>query len=364
MGLLNKKTEITISNRTIFRVVVVLGLAVFSARFFLALTKPLTLVLIAFFLAMALNPAVSWVSKHLKRQNRTLATAISFISVILVLVTFFSFVIPPLVSQVADFVTEVPASVQNLKSQDSPVGRAIQRYDLDQQIDEFSSNFESMVEPEPILNTGRKIGEVIVSTFAVLAMTFMMLNEGPAWVKRILSLVPSKQRKHREMLLGKMYRMVTGYVNGQLIVSTIAATLLLVVLLIVSSLLDVTVNAVALAGIMAIFGLIPMIGNPIGAVIVVGACLLSSFNLAVIVGVYFLIYSQIENVTLQPYVQSKQNELTPLTVFISALIGISYGGIVGALFAIPVAGCIRIFLIDWIDRKGYPLSSGEEVAPS
>jgi predicted PurR-regulated permease PerM len=115
----------------------------------------------------------------------------------------------------------------------------------------------------------------------------------------------------------------------------------------------VSVNAVALAGIVAIFGLIPLIGNPIGYATVVLACLLTSTNLAIIVAIFFLIYAQIENVTLQPYVQSKQNELTPLTVFISALLGISFGGIIGALFAIPIAGCVRILLIDWTERKGY-----------
>ncbi len=352
-----RKTEVTISNRTVFRVIALVGLAVLGFFFVVALAKPITLVLIAFFLALALNPAVSWVSERLRSRNRTLATAIAFVSVLTVLIGFFSVVIPPLVNQVSDFITDVPEKVQNLKTQDSPVGRAVRNYGLDEQLDEFSANFQNRIKPEPVLDTAGQIGEVLVSILAVLAMTFMMLNEGPEWLRRALAFVPREKRQHKAMLIRKMYGMVTGYVNGQLIVSSIAAFFLLIVLLIVSSLLNVSINAVALAGIMAIFGLIPLIGNPIGAFIVVGACMLSSFSLAVIIGVYFLIYSQIENMTLQPYVQSKQNELTPLIVFVAALFGVHYAGIIGALFAIPVAGCLRILIIDWIDRNGYSFST-------
>lgn len=347
------KTEITISNRTVLRVIGIIAVTILAVRATISLAHPLTLILIAFFLALALNPAVSWVAHRLKNKNRTLATALAFTSVLVVLISFFSLVIPPLVGQVGDFVKDVPSTVQNLKTQDSPVGRGVRKYGLDTKIDEFAHDFSSRIGPKPILDTAGRVGETLVSIFAVLAMTFMMLNEGPTWLGRIFAVVPANQRSHKKELLRKMYGMVTGYVNGQVIMATIAASFLLVTLLIVSSLMNVSVNAVALAGIVAFFGLIPMIGNPLGAFVVIFACLLSSFNLALIMLVYFLVYFQIENVTLQPYIQSKQNELTPLTVFVSALLGISYGGIIGALFAIPLAGCARILLIDWAASRGY-----------
>lgn len=351
MSDIRSKTEIVVSNHTVLRVLGLIVVAYLGVQSVISLERPITLILIACFLALALNPAVSWISKRLKRKNRSLATATAFITVLAILISSFSVVIPPLARQVGDFIETVPSTVQNLKTQDSPIGRGIRRYGLDSRIDEFSHDFSKRIEPKPLLDTAGRIGEAIVSTLAVLAMTFMMLNEGPAWKRRLLDIMPEEQRQHREKLLTRMYSMVTGYVNGQLIMATIAASFLLVMLLVTSTLLSVSVNALALAGIMAIFGLIPMIGNPIGAFIVVLACLLSSFNLAIIMIVYFLIYFQIENITLQPYIQSKQNELTPLTVFVSALLGISYGGIIGALFAIPIAGCLRILLIDWMANR-------------
>ena len=353
-GMKPQKVEITVTNRTILRLAIVMLVAYAGIRVILSLSHPITLILVAAFLAMALNPAVHWISERLgRRTKRTVAIALAFLLVIGVVIGFFSLVLPPLVGQVGSFIKQIPATVQNLKTQDSTVGRAVRHYGLDSQIDNFSSDFSSRIGARPVLATAGRIGGTLVSTLAVLAMTFMMLNEGPIWFERFMSVQPAEKRQHRRTLVRRMYSMVTGYVNGQFIMATIAGAFCLVALLIGSSVFHVSINAVALAGILAIFALIPMIGNPIGSIFVVLGCLLTSLNLAIVMVIYFLIYFQIENMTLQPYVQSRQNELTPLIVFVSALLGISFGGILGALFAIPVAGCLRILLIDWAGKRGY-----------
>ncbi len=350
----SKKVEITISNKTILRVVAVMLLAYLGVITALDLAHPITLILVAAFLAMALNPAVHKISDILgRRTKRTVAVALAFLLVIGFVAGFFSLVIPPLAGQVGAFIKQVPDTVQSLKTQDSSVGRAIVRYNLSSQIDNFSADFSSRISARPVLATAGRIGGTLVSTLAVLAMTFMMLNEGPAWFDKLMAVQPAGKREHRRRLLKRMYSMVTGYVNGQFIMAVIAGAFCLIALLIISTILHVSVNAVALAGILAIFALIPMIGNPIGSLFVILGCLLTSLNLALIMIIYFLLYFQIENITLQPYVQSRQNELTPLTVFIAALLGISFGGILGALFAIPIAGCLRILFVDWAAKKGY-----------
>ncbi len=353
MSILKPKVEITIANRTILKIIAIILVAMLGLRAVIALAHPITLILIAFFLALALNPAVTWVSKRLKHKNRALATGIAFSGVLITLATFFSLVIPPLVSQVTEFIKDVPATVENVKTQDSAIGRAIRRYELDKQVDQFSRDFSKRIGPKPVIDTASRVGGVFVSILAVLAMTFMMLNEGPRWLDRLLMLIPASKREYKRKLIGKMYSMVTGYVTGQVIMSAIAASFLLIALVVISSLMNVSINAVALAGIAAFFGLIPMIGNPITAFIVVSACLLTSPNMALVVLIYFIVYGQLENITLQPYIQSRQNELTPLTVFVAALLGISYAGIIGALFAIPVAGCLKILFVDWGSERGY-----------
>lgn len=111
------------------------------------------------------------------------------------------------------------------------------------------------------------------------------------------------------------------------------------------------INPIALAGIVFLFGLIPLIGNTIAALIVVLFCLFSSVNLAIGIAIYFLIYQQLENATLQPMIQSRSNQLTPLIVFVAALLGAGVSGLLGALVAIPTAGCLKVLFDEyWVHR--------------
>jgi len=74
---------------------------------------------------------------------------------------------------------------------------------------------------------------------------------------------------------------------------------------------------------------------------------------------YFIVYQQIENATIQPYIQSKGNELTPMLVFIAAILGVGVGGILGAFVAIPVAGCLKILADDYVESRYL----GEDLPP-
>jgi predicted PurR-regulated permease PerM len=108
----------------------------------------------------------------------------------------------------------------------------------------------------------------------------------------------------------------------------------------------------AMAGIVAVFALIPLFGNPVSSVIVLLVCLSSSASLALIMLIYFVVYFFIESHTIQPYIQSRLNELTPLTVLVAALIGIGFAGFLGAIIAIPVASAVKVLIEDQIDKRG------------
>lgn len=351
---------VSVSSRTVLRVILIIIASVLVLKFLTSIGHILTLILISAFLALALNPAVSWISKHLKSRSRVWATGLAYIAVLTLLISFFSFVIPPLVRQTADFISDVPRTISEFQNQDSALANFVRRYNLDQQLNDLSRDFNARVIPEvrsQVFDTATRIGSTIISVLTVLVLTFMMLVEGPLWIKRFWAVQSTAQREHKKKLAYKMYRVVTGYVNGQLLVAIIAGTFALVALLIASTLLNVSVNAIALAGIIALLALIPMIGATIGAVIVVFICLLTSVPLALIMAVFFLIYQQIENVTIQPYIQARQNELTPLLVFVAALVGVGFGGLLGGFVAIPVAGCIKILVEDYFNRKEQTLEA-------
>lgn len=352
----HKSISVTFSTQTVLRILILSAVAVVTFTLFSKVIFAMQLIFISAFLAIALNPAVSWIKNHLPSGSRVRATAAAYVLVISVIFGFLILVVPPFVTQLVNLFDQIPLNVDDLQNQDTAIVRFIEKNDLTEQytniVTEVKQNLKGIT--TQAVSTATTIGSGIIALITILVMTFMMLIEGPYWVQRIVAIQPKNKVEKRVNVLKDMYRMVTGYVNGQLLIASIAATFAFFALVIASTILDVTINPIALAAIVGLVGLIPMIGNTIAAIVVVLFCLFVSLPLAIIMAAFFLVYQQVENATLQPYIQAKYNELTPLTVFIAAIIGVSIAGFLGALVAIPVAGCLRIYV------KAY---FGDRIAP-
>jgi len=355
----HESVEVTVSNRTIVRLIIIIAISFFLLKFVGKISHILELIFLSFFLALALNPAVHWISHRLKIKNRTAASGVAYIGVVIVLMLFLAYIVPPFVSQSFNFVRNLPQTLSSLNDSTSTLGHLVQRYHLQTQLNGLvdSIRHRTINLQTPVIAAAGEVGTALISIITVFVLTFMMLIEGPRWLEWYWSLEAVKKRENDKKLAAQMYRIITGYVNGQVLLSFIGAIFGLIALLIASSILHVSVNAVALAGILLITGLIPMIGHIIGAVAVVIACLFVSAPLAIIIAIFLIVYLQIENATLQPYIQSKYNELTPMTVFIAALIGIGFGGLLGAFIAIPAVGCAKILLQDYMNRKRTPVKN-------
>ena len=347
-----RKVTVNVTNRTIVRAIIWILATVILYKFVGRISHGLTLIFASFFLAMALNPVVSWMSARLKTKSRIGATAAAYTTVILVLVLFLTLVIPPLVRQTRTFINNVPDTIQNFQSQNSRLAQTARKYHVDEKLTQGAKDFASHYSNygSTILDTGKRLVEALASILAVLVMTFMMLVEGPRWLELFWGVMPPKNREHHKRIAHKMYRGVTGFVNGQVILAVIAGVIAFIALEIASHVVNANVNAVALAGIVSVFGLIPLFGNPLAAILVILVCLISSASLGIIMLVYFIVYFFIENHTFQPYIQSRLNELTPLTVFVAAVLGVGFGGLLGAIIAIPSASAVKILTEDYFER--------------
>lgn len=344
-------TEVTVSNRTVFRVLV---MVLVSVTFFMAVQKAapaLILLFTAFFLALALNAPVNWIASRLpgkRRGNRTLGTAISFLAVIAILFGFIASFVPPLVAQTAAFIDSAPGLVQDLRSENSVVGSFIRDNNLSDNVETLSEQLSGKLNNigGTAFNAVTAIGSSIFATITVLVLTFMMLVEGANWKKIVQEFVPEKRRSHVNGLMKDMYRVVKGYVNGQVLMAAIAAMLIVVPMII----LDIK-YPIALMVIVFVCGLIPMVGHTIGMLIVTTVALFTSLFSAIGILVFYVLYQQIENYVVQPRIQSNATNMSPLLVFASVIIGVNFGGLLGGLVAIPVAGCIRILVLDYLHYK-------------
>lgn len=349
----DKQVVINIESGTVVRVLVLVVITLLALSFFERIAHPLTLIAISFFFALGLNPIVTAIANRLRAPSRVKATAGAYVLVIAFLGLFISFVVPPLIRQTVDFVQEVPNTIENVTREDSSFNHFVQKYNLQEDVNKFSDEFGNRFKDidGPLLSTVGTIGSALISLVTVLVLTFMMLVEGHTWLNRFWSIQDPKKREHRQKLARRMYRVVTNYFNGQVFIALLGGLFASVVIYILSQIFDAPVNAIALGGIIGMFALLPLIGTIIGSIIVVLACLLVSIPLAIAVGVYFIVYQQIENVTIQPYIQSRGSNLTPLIVFVAAILGIGFGGFLGAVVSIPIAGCIKILIEDYFEQR-------------
>jgi predicted PurR-regulated permease PerM len=346
-----EEVSFTISTPTVLKVIaMIVGTIILLAALHRA-AHALLLVFTAIFLALALNAPVSWVARHLPgrtRGSRALGTTISFFVVILVLGTFIALLIPPIARQTSSLIDSAPQLVHDARDQNSDIGRFITKYKLEGEVNKLSTQLSDRVKNASgsAVSTLGKIGSSVFSTLTILALTFMMLVEGPKWLELGLELTPSRKRAHTKKIVHDMYRVVKGYVNGQVLLALIAAAMLLPGLLIFN-----VSYPVALLGVVFICGLIPMVGHTIGAVLVTLVALFTSPLSALGILLYYILYQQIENYLIQPRLQANTTNMSPLLVFGSVVVGVSFSGLFGGLVAIPIAGCLRIFVLDQLHSR-------------
>ena len=156
-----------------------------------------------------------------------------------------------------------------------------------------------------------------------------------------------------------MGKAVGAYVGGVLAQATVAAVSAYVVLAILG-----VPFAGALAIVIFLTDLVPLIGATIGAVVVGVVTVFADFPTATIVWViYSIVYQQIENTLIQPQIQKRAVNVHPFMVLVAVLFGSTLLGVLGALVAIPVAASVQIGLREWWDYR-HDQRLGELVSPS
>jgi predicted PurR-regulated permease PerM len=308
----------------------------------------LTWVLIAIFLALAMNPAVNWFQNHGFRR-RGLATGITAVLVLAGFALLGLLFIPTLVDEVNGFAQALPGYVDDITHRRGRLGFLESKYHVTQRVRDAvqeggASRILGLTGTALAITKG--IITAIVAIVTIVFMTVFMLLEGPAWLDRFYALLPEGSRDRWRGVGDEIYRTVGGYVTGNLFISVIAgitSTLMLLALRVP--------YAVALGLLVAILDLIPLAGATIAAIIVCSIGFLHSLAAGIILIVFFIVYQQIENHLLQPLVYSRTVRLSPLAILISVLVGAEIAGVLGALAAIPVAGTIQVLLRAWLEER-------------
>jgi predicted PurR-regulated permease PerM len=298
------------------------------------LTTVLTLVVVAFFLALTLNPLVEALTR--RGVSRGGAVALVFAGVVAVFTLLGLVVVPPVIGQGTDLAQKAPDYLEQLLS--SPFVTDLDRhYHLVDKIQgEFNKrltdgNFLSQVFGG-VLGVGAAVIGGIFQAFTVLVLTLFVLASFPRVKQGAYAMVPASRRPRVISLSEEIMRRTGSYAIGQVAVATINAFCSWIMMTIVG-----IPYAAVLAVAVGFLGLIPMVGATIGAALV---CLVAVFDepkKAVIALIYYVVYQQLENYVVAPRIMQRTVSVPGAVTVVAALAGGTLLGVLGALLAIPVA---------------------------
>ena len=298
----------------------------------------ITWILIAIFLALALNPAVEVFEQ--RGLRRGYAAAIVFLLAVAIVTGLGFLLIPPLVEQIVEFVEAVPDIIDDLVAGRGPLGFLQDEYQI---VERARDAIETQGVGGVLGVTGaglavaRSVITAIVGVLTIAFLTFFMLLDGKRLVGRFYAFLPESMRPRWQRVGDEIYRTVGGYVTGNVFISMIAGVASAIVLFILGS--D---YAIALAVLVALLDLIPLAGATLAAILVSTVIFVElGWVRGLIIVAFFILYQQLENHVLQPLIYGRTVALSPLVVLIAVLIGAELAGILGALAAIPVAGIVQ-----------------------
>jgi predicted PurR-regulated permease PerM len=310
-----------------------------------AVGSTLILIVVSFFIAAGLNPSVEWIEHRGARRHYAVISVI--VAVIIAVALFVVAIVPVITDQVASITENAPDWFDRLQR-----NRMVQDVDDEYQVIDKARDY---VTDGSFLSTlfggalgfGLAVLGALFNGFIVLVLTLYFLSSLSTTKTALYRLAPASRRDRVTHLGDRIIRSVGGYVSGAFVVAMCAGISSLIFLFIVG----LGEYAVALAFVVALLDVIPMIGATIGAVIVTAIGFAEDPKIGIACVIFYVIYQQAENYLIYPRVMSKSVDVPGAVTVIAALIGAALLGVVGALLAIPTAAALLMLTREVFVRR-------------
>jgi predicted PurR-regulated permease PerM len=328
------------------------GHILFCVGIFLALyiawqlSKELEIIYVSALFAVVLTPIVLRITKFEIRgyhPSRAVAIVILIAAAVLCLTLFLTFGLPPVLSDLRQFSTELPERIPTTIDRINRLPFT-SRFNVDSVIQRAEGTLTSTAS-YLFTSLPAWLSHVFdILTAAFLCIYFML--EGEYAYRFFLSLFPHQQRGRLDNTLHRAELKISKWLFGQG---------LLMLILGVSSTIAFGILHVRyfflLGVLMGLFNIIPIAGGIITMILVAGVAAIDSWTKMAGVLIFYLIYVNIENAYLIPRIMRSSVNLMGLTVLIALLCGTALAGVVGALVAVPTAALISVLLDEYAVHK-------------
>lgn len=308
--------------------------AIFLAQQFQSLSGVLVLLVLALFLAVGLNPGVEWLVR--RGVRRGLSVVMVLVAVIGVLALFVVSIAPVISDQIAAITRNAPGWLDQLQD-NQRVQELDERFDVITRVREYVTDegFGASLFGGA-LGVGLRVLSAVTNTFIVLILTIYFLVSLPSIKQAVYALAPASRRPRVSALGDRIIRSTGAYVAGAFLVATCAG----ISTLIFSFLAGLGDYAFALAFVVGLLSLIPVVGAFVAGFLMTLLALTVSPTIALIALVYYITYQQVESYVIYPRIMQRSVDIPGAVTVVAALVGGSLMGVIGALLAVPVAAAL------------------------
>jgi predicted PurR-regulated permease PerM len=304
----------------------------------------------ALFLALGIDPAVSWLERH--KLPRWLAILIVLVGILAVFAGLVLAIIPVIADQIGNLIKAAPDLIDTLINQkglqsfwtDNLGWLGTYNNAKDQVLGFFNDNLGTIT--TGVLNTVVGIATGAFGGVIVLILTLYFVASLSSIKRGLYQLIPATRREKFIDIAEQISQSVGNYVRGQVLLGLANGILTLIFMNVLGLILGDPIDYWALFAFLAfLFSLIPLVGTISGAVVITATiALVEPWPAVLVVGIYYLIYMQIEAYIFSPTIMNRAVKVPGVVVVVAALAGGTLLGILGALIAIPVAASILLII--------------------
>lgn len=340
------KTTIEITTGTIIRALLLISLAVFLYW----IREIVGVVLLAVVLASAVDPAARWFARY--RVPRILSVIFVYLLTLLILVSAFYIIVPPLFSELSDFTIQLPAyfktSVPNqyLMKFFPELPSSLSDY-LNKVFPAINESFQNAT--SGFLETVSSVFGGALSLVLIIVFSFYLAVQEDG-IENFLRIVTPKEKEAYILdLWSRSRRKIGRWLQGQILLGLLVGVLVFLGL----TILQVR-HALLLAVLSAIFELIPVFGPVMAAIPAVAIAFIQKPILGLLVLAFYVIVQQFENHLIYPLVVKKTVGVNSILAILSLVIGGKIAGFFGFILAVPIAAVlVEIFNDIEKSKKGH-----------
>jgi len=326
--------------RTIIAVVGVLLATYILLVLVLATVRIIAWVAIAGFFAIVLAPLVRRVQARVG-DRRTVATGIVVFTTLGTIAGTITLFILPVRKQLVDILTDLPGTVHDAADGKGPIGNLVKKLHIESYVQHNETKLAKAAARlnESTFDTATTVLSATLAFVTITLITFLFLSQAEAMGRAATSLIPHRRRASVRRIAVEAAGAVSGYVIGNLLVSLVAGVAAFTCLVSLG-----VPSPVVLALFVAFADLLPLIGATLGAAVGVLAAYLYSPTAGLVSLIFFVVYQQVENGLIYPWIMARKVNVNPLVIILSVLVGVELFGILGALLAVPASGALQVII--------------------